>query len=255
MNDISRNSAEECDQRVLVVVMNNTRDMALVREQGWYRIPVKRAPAQIAADLLAFYQTSAFGEEKWSIRYYAPVRGYRLATRRQLLPDEPEHPRAQDLYYRVELGPLQTLPRPIVSAHLRRVTFIPTTLLRLLDAREINELWLDLPATEKLWLALKASGLEAERQYEVREGRASYAPDLALFCRSGKIAIECAIDNAPAERLLREGWSLLLRQRGWSLLRLDARQLDDPDECVRLVRESVMAYGGPDPDWRENEES
>lgn len=145
MDDISRNSTEEYDQRVLVVVMNNTRDMIMVREQGWYRIPVKRAPAQIAADLMAFYQTGAFGEEKWAIRYYAPVRGYRLATRRQLLPDEPEHPRAQDLYYRVELGPLQTLPHPIVSAHLRRITFIPTTLQRLLQAREI-----DRPATTHL---------------------------------------------------------------------------------------------------------
>lgn len=117
----------------------------------------------------------------------------------------------------------------------------------------IADLWLDLPATEKLWLALKASGLEAERQFEVQEGRASYSPDLALFCRSGKIAIECVAASAPAERLLSEGWSLLLRQRGWSLLRLDAQQLENPDDCVRLVRESVAAYGGLDPDWRENE--
>lgn len=254
MSDLSWNVQEERAQRVLVVVMNNPRDMLLVREQGWYRIPVKRAPAQIAADMIAFYQTSAFPEEKWAIRYYAPVRGYRLATRRQLLPEEPDHPRAQDLYYRVELGALQELPRPIVSARLRRITFIPTTLQRLLEAHEINDLWLDLPTTEKLWLALKAAGLEAERQYELHEGRARYSPDLAFFCRSGKIAIECATEDAPTERILSEGWALLLRQRGWSLLRLDAQQLADSDGCVRRVRESVAAYGGLDPDWRESDE-
>jgi very-short-patch-repair endonuclease len=246
---------QERDQRVLVVVMNNARDMALLRERGWYRIPVKRAPAQVAADFLAFYQTGAFPEEKWTIRYYAPVHSYHLTTRQQLLPEEAGHPRARELYYRIELGALQTLPLPIVSRHLRRITFIPTTMQRLLAAREINDLWLDVPAAEKLWVALAASGLDAEHQYEIQEGRASYSLDMALFCRSGKIAIECATSNISAERALTEGWALLLQRQGWSLLRLEAEQLERPDDCVKLIRERVIAYGGLDLAWRDNDES
>jgi hypothetical protein len=65
-----------------------------------------------------------------------------VTTRRQLLPDEADHPRANDCYYKLELGPLERLPRPIPSHRLRRITFIATTLDRLLNAQEINDLWM-----------------------------------------------------------------------------------------------------------------
>jgi hypothetical protein len=44
------------------------------------------------------------------------------------------------LYYKVQLGPVQQLERPIVSLRWRRITFIHTTWDRLHDAREINDL-------------------------------------------------------------------------------------------------------------------
>ena len=30
--------------RVLVAIMNNPRDFEIARDEGWYRIPAKRAP-------------------------------------------------------------------------------------------------------------------------------------------------------------------------------------------------------------------
>ena len=54
-------------QRVLVAVMNDRRDFEIARHEGWYRIPLKRAPSRVGADYLAFYQTKAFGDEKWAI--------------------------------------------------------------------------------------------------------------------------------------------------------------------------------------------
>ena len=231
------------EQRVLVVVMNNSRDWARVREQGWYRIPLKRAPKQVAADYLAFYHTAAFAEEKWSIRSYAAVQRYQLVTRAQLLPEEPAHPRAQELYFRVALGPLQLLPHPVPSARLRRITFIATTLERLLAAREINDLWPLPPSAETLWMALRAAGIEAERHYEVQEGRARYALDLALFCRRGPLAIECPVSDE-ARAALSRPWAELLRRRGWAVLQLTPQQLEDPPVCVALIRERIAAYGG-----------
>jgi hypothetical protein len=145
---------------VLVAVVNNRRDWAIACEQGWYRIPVKRAPRRVGADYLAFYLTGAFpDEQRHRISTYAPIRAYRLATRAALLPDETDHPRAQDSYFKIEIGPLRRLARPVISRRLRRVTFIPTTLARLLNASEINDLWDGGTLQEERWAALNTNDI------------------------------------------------------------------------------------------------
>jgi hypothetical protein len=153
--------------RVLVAVITRPHDLYIAREQHWYRIPLARLPRQAAADYLAFYQTAAFGAERWAVRYYAPVLSYWIATRLELLPDEPQHPRADERYYRLDLGPLQTLPVPVPAARLRRVTFIATTFGQLRRARDIRELWHpaeDQPgAGEGLWAAGMAGKSLRER--------------------------------------------------------------------------------------------
>ena len=140
------------DLRVLVAVINSPRDLGLAREKGWYRIPLKRAPRQVGADVLAFYQTAAFEpQERWAVNYYAKIHRYRIVTRTELLPDEADHPRAGDRYFKVEIGPMQRLSRSVPSRRLRRITFIPTTLDKLLGAGEINDLWMGDSLQERLW--------------------------------------------------------------------------------------------------------
>jgi hypothetical protein len=129
------------DAPVLVAVLTSPRDLEIARAQGWYRIPLARAPARLAADYLAFYQTAAFGPERWSVRWFAPVLRLRLLSRRELLPAEPDHPRAGERYYRVDLGPLAALPLPVPAARLRRVAFIPTSFGQLRRAADVRELW------------------------------------------------------------------------------------------------------------------
>lgn len=135
------NDEPDDDSRVLVAVVSRPRDLALARDEGWYRVPYARVPARLAADYLAFYQTAAFGAERWSVRYYAPVRSYSLLTRRELLPAEPDHPRAAQRYYRVAIGPLAALPLPVPAARLRRVVFIATTFGQLRRAADVRELF------------------------------------------------------------------------------------------------------------------
>jgi hypothetical protein len=146
--------AIEHDARVLVAVVTRPRDLAAARDEGWYRIPLTRAPRALHADYLAFYQTAAFGEERWAVRYLAAVRAVSIATRAALLPAEAGHPRAAERYYRFELSAFERLPAPVPSRRLRRVTFIATTLGQLLRARDVAELWHaaeDAGGWETLW--------------------------------------------------------------------------------------------------------
>lgn len=134
-------SAFHPDDRVLVAVMNSPRDFEIARDEGWYRIPAKYAPSTITeATVLAFYFTKAFGEEGWAIHWYASVQGYELVQRRDLLPEEPDHPRADEPYYKMRLGPLERLEPPIPSLRWRRIAFIETSWDRFVTAREVHEL-------------------------------------------------------------------------------------------------------------------
>jgi very-short-patch-repair endonuclease len=244
MDEIELNTS----QRVLVAVMNDPRDLEIARHESWYRIPLKRAPRRVGADYLAFYQTKAFGDEKWAVNYYAPTRRYRLVTRAELLSEEADHPRAAEPYYKVEIGPLQHLPHPIPSKRLRRITFIPTTLERLLSAEEINDLWDRGSREDSLWEAFKREGIEAERQYEVEEGAVRHLVDFAIFCQGGEVAVICEGEPAgESVRVIRERQALDydLVARGWTVLRFDRQQLSrDVSGCLAAVREAISQCGG-----------
>jgi very-short-patch-repair endonuclease len=246
-------------QRVLVAVMNAPRDLEIARHEGWYRIPLKRAPRRVGADYLAFYQTKAFGDERWAVNYYAPTRRYRLFTRAELLPEETDHARATEQYYKVEIGPLQRLPRPIPSRRLRRITFISTTLERLLKAEEINDLWDRGSREDRLWEAFKREGIEAERQYEVEEGMVrhrnseqwnseQFVVDFAIFCQEGQVAVICEGESAgEGPKVIRERQvsDYDLTAVGWIVLRFDRQQLSqDVPGCLAAVREAVSRCGG-----------
>jgi hypothetical protein len=141
---------------VLVAVMSKPRDLQIARLFGWYRIPLQTAPKTMRVDWLAFYQTKAFGDERWCVRYAAAVRGYELVTRAELLRDEPEHLRAAEPYYKLQIGPLQELSRPIPSRRWRRFTFLFTTGERLLAATDLKEL--RLPSSRErdlLWRVMR----------------------------------------------------------------------------------------------------
>jgi len=131
------------EDRVLVAYMPSPEDFVFARRDGWYRIPQRHAPKGLHAEYLAFYFGRRFGREKWAIHYYARRLGHELVTRRTLLPAEPDHPRADEPYYKVQLGPLQKLERPITSLRWRRITFIHTTWDRFSQAKEIRDLLID----------------------------------------------------------------------------------------------------------------
>ena len=182
------NKPKPPEERVLVVVVPKLRDWEIVLNEHWYRIPVGRAPRQIAAEYLALYQTSAFGVQGQRINYFAPILRYHLLTRADLLPDEPDHTRAAEQYFKIELGELQPLPKPVPSVHQARITFIYTTLERLLQANDVSDLWLRAVARQKLYAAIHERGLAVECWYPVDMGDRPEA-DLALFGPGGRLNI------------------------------------------------------------------
>lgn len=140
---------------ILVAYMPNPRDMEIARLLGWYRVPLRTAPKVIAVDYLAFYQPTSFGKHKWRIEYFAQVYGHELVTRAELLREEADHPKAQEEYFKIQLGPLVHLPRPILAEKWKRITFFYTTGEYLLQAGLINDLVVHSDERKLLWRALR----------------------------------------------------------------------------------------------------
>lgn len=126
---------------VLIALLPHPRDLRLAAEQRFYRLPVAQAPAALSlARALAFYQPASFGERKWRIEWWAPIEVIAVAARRELLPAESDHPRAEEPYYRVGLGSLVALDPPVIAPVGRRLLFVSTTWGRLRRAADLSDL-------------------------------------------------------------------------------------------------------------------
>lgn len=216
---------------VLVALLKDKRDFEIARVLGWYRIPLKHAPKTVAVDYLAFYQTARFGDEKWSICYGAPVRGHELTTRAELLRTQPDHPRANEPYYKIQLGPLERLARPIPSRAWRRLTFLYTTGEKLLAATELNDLIVQSPERERLWKALYERGLQAEKQYRPE---ASGEIDLSILCALGQLGIT-----------LGDSKHQVKEQPGWRYLAFPEKAVEtELPDVVATIEQAVAKLGG-----------
>lgn len=220
---------------VLVAVVNNEADFRRARDEHWYRIPLKRAPRQIGAEYLALYQTRKFGASGARINYYAPILRYHLLSRAELLPDQQDHPRAKERYFKLEIGDLITLPRAITNNKHPRLTFIYTTLERLLSAEDVRDLWLRAAARQKLYSAVQERGLAVECWYPVSMGDRPEA-DLALFGPNGRLTLY--IDEPEWEELDEPQAPY---QADTAIIHLNALDiLCDPEQVLRALTEKVF---------------
>lgn len=154
---------------ILVAVVTEPRDLEIARLLGWYRIPLRHAPKVVSVDYLAFYQTGGFGDaHRWQIEMVAPVRGHEMATRAELLRSEPDHPRANEEYYKLQLGPLETLPQPIQAGAWRRLTFLYSTGELLANAHSLSDLVVRSEERGLLWRSLRERALR-DGQYQAEE--------------------------------------------------------------------------------------
>ena len=153
----------EVTSLVLVAIVPDKKDLEIARLLGWYRIPLKNAPKVIAVDYLALYQTGNFGaNERWQVKWLAPIIGHELTTRRQLFRDQPDHPRANEEYFKLQLGSLIALPKPIPAGTWKRVTFFYTTMRHVREANELGDLPVHDQERPVLWAALRERASHAE---------------------------------------------------------------------------------------------
>ena len=144
------------DALVLVAIMPNPRDMDIARLLGWYRIPLKSAPKILHPDAIAFYQTAAFSKgHKSQIECFAEVSGVELTTRAELFRDEPDHPRANEEYFKIHLRGIESLPHPILADEWKRFTFFYTTGSRIMTAESIRGLAMNARERGDVWRVLR----------------------------------------------------------------------------------------------------
>ncbi len=233
---------------VLVGVVKRKKDLEIVSNKHWYRIPSKYAPKR-KADFLALYQTRVFGKEGKSINYYAPIHHSSLASRRKLLPEEESHPRADQAYHKLHLGPLKELPRKIRNESRRRISFGFTTLAKLLKSREISQLFDIKPLEVIMRKLLKRNKIKAIEEYlfMLNRGR-RYRLDFAVFCRKGKIDLECDNEkwhSLPSQKIRDRRRDLCLRRYGWTIIRFKGKMImDNPQYCVEVLKRTIGKLGG-----------
>jgi hypothetical protein len=167
---------------ILIAVMPNPRDLDIVRLLGWYRIPLRFAPKVVDVDFLAFYQPGIFPPpEGGRINYLASVKGHELTTRGELFHEDCPPVRVNEEYYKIQLGPLSPLDKPIESGHWKRITFLYTTGEYLTHAATIQDLVVHSEERALLWQTLRDRQQDSTGLYSTPAQEIELDPQVAAW--------------------------------------------------------------------------
>jgi len=151
------------DDLLLIALLPAPADL-LRAQAGWYRLPESAAPAALwEAKGMAFYQPRSFGEDGLQVMWWGTIERIQRMLRRELLPDEPNHRRADELYLRVELGALERREPPLQASKARRLLFAPVRWGAFCEATTLDDLFRPAPRpiVESLMYQLIQSQLDS----------------------------------------------------------------------------------------------
>ena len=240
---------------VLVAIINNLNDFADLRDRHWYRIPVISADKwlkdRFPPEWIAFYQTKKFGTDAYAVNYVAKVIEVRKVYRHEIFPDDPIGKKTNRQYYQIFVSPLKLLRQPIISKRRRRLIFISTTVDKLKEAKEINDLYDNSPLEDALWAELKKLQIPAERQEFIEIGDKEYALDFAVYCIDGKIDLETDGDywhSHPEKKEEDTRRSNDLQTKGWHVMRFTSHQIREEMNtyCIDKTKKMIDRLGGLD---------
>ena len=236
---------------VLIGVVKRKEDLEHLRKDRWYRIPgnlsFRRSP-----HYLAVYPTARCGSGGGGISFYSPIRKITRTRRIDILPEEESHPRAGEWYWKLQLGPIRNLPHRIENRLRRRITFAYTTRKKLLQAQEVGELFGIPPLEEIMRRSLIKAGITPTPQFCVmRNKKCLYRIDFAVFCRKGKIALECDHSRwhqRPARKKKDRERDRWLKRHGWKVIHLtEDNIIKNPVKAIGLIDDQIMILGGLHP--------
>jgi very-short-patch-repair endonuclease len=242
----------ESDNRgeMLLAIFKYKYSLTYLQEDGWYHIPVDRAPKSFkSTKWLCFYQGKAFAKEAYRVQYYGEIEDYDVVPYRELFPNRFESEKSDWLYYKVYLKELKRLPEPILSFRPRRLSFVPTTWEKFESATQINDLFNDSPLEDILWQELKTLDMKAERQWMLPVKKQNYYLDFALFCNDGFIDIETDGDywHIHKDRAARDNVrNNAMVPMGWDVLRFNGHQIHEEMQsyCIQEIQRSINKLDG-----------
>jgi hypothetical protein len=210
------------EDRVLVGVINRKRDLQIVQEEKWYRIPQSKMPRGVNTEYVAFFLSRAFKERNGSIPLFAEFRGVELAYRKDLLPKEANHPRANEVYYKVQVSDLMEKSPPVLNPTRRPIAFIYTTWDRFFHAQTVADLYsTDDYFVDRIYHALRDNGITSERTWKAEYP--GVAPELRILCENGLFTAST--------------------ERGTNRFYLD--QTEDEDKLLAAIKAEIAKQGGP----------
>lgn len=232
-------------------VVQSAGDVLRFRDAGWYRVP-RNAKVTLGShwppQWVAAFETIKTGSEAQRIRYYGKVDRIEIRTREELFPGVPAGTRAGKMYYQLHLSQVHTLAKPLIPARWRRNPFIETTLRKLLDAEQFNDLFGASSYEDELWTAFKAYNITAERQWPVITSAGQFFLDFALFCNERSVDVE--VDGRPHHAIEARSISDAARDRalasnGWGVVRFTTSEIRKRlSYCLEQVSATIRKYGG-----------
>lgn len=176
------------EDRVLVGVINRKRDLDLLEREHWYRVPQARVPNGIYTEYVAFFLSRAFKELNGGIHTYARRTGVELVRRRDLVPGEADHPRADALYYKLQLAEIRRKEPPVLNPSRRTVSFIYTTWDRFVAARVIEDLYSEADHfVDRVFHALERQSISSEQVWEASRASDDGGAQIRIACEGGTV--------------------------------------------------------------------
>lgn len=216
------------EDRVLVGVINRKRDLEIVLAEHWYRVPYGQAMQGIHAEYIAFFLSRAFKELNGGIHYYARRTGIELVRRRDLLPGEAQHPRADALYHKLQLGEIRRKEPPVLNTSKRSFAFIYTTWDRFCVAENVADLYSETDwFVDRVFHALGRAGVRSEAIWEASRASDDGGAQIRVQCEDGTVIASTAAQDEHVIALVPDG------------------SHEAVQGSVARILEAIMRRGGP----------
>jgi very-short-patch-repair endonuclease len=239
------------DEDLLIGIINNRADLAILDERRWYRIPttsIKSRERGWPPKWFAAFEVASLGEGQQRVVRFGRIADIQVVGRAELFPDEPPGTKSRREYYKLILEAVERLPAPLVPRRPRRNPFIRSTHRRLTEAKEFNQLFFDGAFEDTLWDALQEHVIPAERQWETKVEGKKYILDFAVFCNGDDIDVEV---DGPRHHYVAEQSEYDsdrnngLTTKGWDVLRFTTRQIQTGlTKCIKDIAETIERNGG-----------